>query len=398
MADVLAFLTYLAVILVIGVLASIAGRKIGIPNALLLIIAGIAMPNISYNGAPLIEFPEVFLSSISILALAMIVFDSSSRFRLSSIGKNSADAIGLSVTFLVLNLVFLTIFSMIIGGVKSVLMAVVFSVLMSGNYPAAAIGALSGSKFRILEILKLESLLSTPLVVLMPFIILDIKKGLQGHAFSEFAGQLIPLLQQFAVGIGSGVLVGIAILKFMKKDYSRVLSPLAVITASLLAYIIAENLKGSGVLAVASMGLLFGNMYLKQKFHLQEFSSVFTNSLEMLVFILIGQVIMVPFTPEFFVKSIILFILFILIRYFAVTFSLGRMRLDFKEKLFMSLNVQKGIAAAAVMFSLASLQFDGVSEILDLSLIFMLYSIVLSTIVLKNSKKFIKIDAQEEEE
>jgi len=93
-----------------------------------------------------------------------------------------------------------------------------------------------------------------------------------------------------------------------------------------------------------------------------------------------------------------LFILFILIRYFAVTFSLGRMRLDFKEKLFMSLNVQKGIAAAAVMFSLASLQFDGVSEILDLSLIFMLYSIVLSTIVLKNSKKFIKIDAQEEEE
>ena len=176
----------------------------------------------------------------------------------------------------------------------------------------------------------------------------------------------------------------------MRKAYSMVLSPLAVITAALLAYVIAENLDGNGVLAVTSMGLLFGNVYMKQKFQLQKFASIFSNSLEILVFVLIGIVITIPFSVDFLVKSLILFLLYLLIRFVSIIFSLRGIDFTFKEKIFMSLNVQKGIAVAVVVFSLATLNIEGMQVILNLTLAFMLYSIILSSVVLRLGKYFIR--------
>ena len=221
---------------------------------------------------------------------------------------------------------------------------------MSGTDPAAVLSMLKNVKNNVFEFLELEALLNTPLVVLLPFIILDLKRALKDElVISTFIEQLAPLLQQFVVGIGSGVLVGLIMFKFMRRQYSVVLSPLAVVTSALLAYIIAENMGGNGVLAVTSMGLLFGNVYLKQKFQLQEFASVFSNSLEILVFVLIGIMIAIPFSFEFFIKSIMLFIFYLLIRFSAIMFSLRGMNFTFKEKVFMSLSVQKGIAVAVVV-------------------------------------------------
>jgi len=175
----------------------------------------------------------------------------------------------------------------------------------------------------------------------------------------------------------------------MKKQYSIVLSPLAVITAALLTYTLAENLQGNGVLAVTTMGLLFGNVYVKQKFQLQEFSSVFSNALEILVFVLIGLIVAIPFSPVFFIKSILLFSIYLGIRFLAILFSLRGMNFNFKEKIFMSLNTQKGIAVAVVVFSLANLNVIGMEIILNLTLTFMLYSISLSAVVLRLSHYFI---------
>ena len=167
---------------------------------------------------------------------------------------------------------------------------------------------LKNANHRVFDFLKFEALLNTPLVVLLPFLILDLKRTLKDQILvSTFIDQFVPLLQQFIVGIGTGVLIGLVMFKFMKKQYSMVLSPLAVITSALLAYTIAENLHGNGVLAVTSMGILFGNVYVKQKFQLQEFSTVFSSSLEILVFVLIGLIVNIPFTIEFFLKSALLF-------------------------------------------------------------------------------------------
>ncbi|HJO01949.1 MAG: cation:proton antiporter [Candidatus Woesearchaeota archaeon] len=391
MAGVLVFLTYLAVILLMGLLTSVVSQKFRIPNILLLLLIGIGLGRVDYKGGPLIEFPELFMTGISILALVMIVFDSSSRFSLKKVDYFSLHTLWLSIVFLVFNLIFLTVFTMLIFGVKSIFLALMFAALMSGTSPAVVLSMFKNVKNKVFDFLGLESLLNTPLVVLIPFIILDLKTALKDElGIAVFIDQLVPVLQQFVVGVGAGVLIGLIMFKFMRKAYSVVLSPLAVITSALLAYIIAENLDGNGVLAVTSMGLLFGNVYVKQKFQLREFASVFSNSLEILVFVLIGIVIAIPFSMEFFIKSLVLFLLYLLIRFFSIIFSLRGMDFTIEEKIFMSLNVQKGIAVAVVVFSLATFQIEGMQTILNLSLTFMLYSIVLSSVILRFAKLFIK--------
>ena len=325
------------------------------------------------------------------MALVMIVFDSASRFSLKKIDYFSLHTLWLSLVFLVFNLIFLTAFTMLIFDVKSIFLALIFAALMAGTSPAVVLSMFKNVKNKVFDFLGLESLLNTPLVVLMPFIILDLKTTLKDELIiATFIDQFVPLLQQFVVGVGAGVLVGLIMFKFMRKAYSAVLSPLAVVTSALLAYIIAENLGGNGVLAVTSMGLLFGNVYLKQKFQLKEFASVFSNSLEILVFVLIGMVITIPFSNEFLMKSILLFAVYLVIRFISIMFSLRGMDFTFKEKIFMSLNAQKGIAVAVVVFSLATLQIEGMQTILNLSLAFMLYSIILSSVVFRTANFFIK--------
>ncbi|MCH8987017.1 cation:proton antiporter, partial [Patescibacteria group bacterium] len=170
MATVLLLLTYLAIILLIGLLTSIVSQKLRIPNILLLLLIGIVLGRMSYKGGPLIEFPELFMTGISILALVMIVFDSASRFSLKKVDYFSVHTLWLSIVFLVFNLIFLTAFTMFIFDVKSIFLALVFASLMAGTSPAVVLSMFKNIKNRVFDFLGLESLLNTPLVVLLPFI------------------------------------------------------------------------------------------------------------------------------------------------------------------------------------------------------------------------------------
>src|SRR3989338_8137499 len=394
MTNVLLLLTYLAAILLIGLLTSIISQRFRIPNILLLLLIGIGIGRVYYHGAPLILFPEIFMTGISILALVMILFDSWSRLKLK-MDYFSLHTLWLSIVFLIFNLIFLTGFTMVIFDVGSIFLALIFSALMSGTDHGIVLAMLRNTGNKVFEFLKLEALLNALWVVLLPFIILDFKKTfINGSIASQFMIQIWPLMQQFAVGIAAGVLMGLVMFKFMRKRYSAVLSPLAVVVFALLAYITAGNLGGNGVLAVASMGLLFGAVHLSHKPLLQSFASVFLNSFGILVFVLMGIIISIDFSVNFLIKSLLLFLVYILIRFVSILFALRGMKFTMKEKLFMSLNFQKGIAVAVVVFSLATLGIEDIGIVLNLALAFMLYSIVLRLIVLRIAKFFIK-DARE---
>ena len=181
----------------------------------------------------------------------------------------------------------------------------------------------------------------------------------------------------------------------MSKQYSERLSPVAIVTAALLTYILAENLGGNGVLAVTTLGLFFGNIYIKEKKQLHEFSGMFANALEIFVFVLVGLMVAIPFTSEFFIRSFFLFIVYLFIRFIALSLTFPRAKqYTNKEKLFMTLNAPKGIAVAVIVFTLATKNIEGLKTMLDLSLAFVLYSIILSTIVTRFSKFFINVEVK----
>lgn len=409
--DALIILSYIAVILLLGVLCSFVSRKLSISNALLLLAAGILLSMAQYNGQSLIRFPAVFLAAIGIFALAMVVFDASSRLRLKRLDKLSLSALKLAITFFILNMVFLAFFTRWIFSIRSVFLALLFAALMSGTEPSAVVSKVGEAKSRIAYLLKAESLMNTPLIVLLPFVILAIMETFRpGLFFNSLISQSAFFLQQLIVGIGTGILIGVVIMKVMKKAYSELLSPFTVIAAALLAYIISESLKGNGILAVITLGIFFGNVYIKEKHELIEFSSVFASFLEILVFMLVGLIIGFQFNLSFFMKSFALFLIFLAIRFVSVNISLKKQAISMKEKVFMALNAQKGIAVAAVALVLTTytvtqtaiadgfeivsnapfVNIPGTVGILDLTLAFIAYSMILSSIMLSYSKYFLK--------
>jgi len=226
--------------------------------------------------------------------------------------------------------------------------------------------------------------------VLIPFMIIDLMSSVGAQmAVSRFIEQIAPFIQQIVTGIGAGILVGIIVFKFMRKHYSENLSPVAMITAAILAYVMAERLGGSGVLSVTTLGLFFGNIYIKEKWKLSQFSGMLANSLEILVFVLVGLVVILPQNYGFFVRSLVLFIVFLLVRYLSVLIVTRKEDFTIKEKLFITLNAPKGIALATIAFTLTTLDIAGISTVLEVTLAFLLYSILLSTITVKFSEYFL---------
>jgi len=398
MTDPLLYLTYLGLILLIGILCSIIARKLRIPNYLLLILVGIFISNITYKGEPILEFSPLFLTSTAILALAIIVFDASSRFKIKEFDALSISALKLTIIFIIINSIILALATYLIYRPISPLLVILFATAMAGTSPSAILTALKGGvKIKIFELLEIESIFNTPLIVLIPFLILDIIKNVQEKfVLSDLIDQIGPFTQLFITGIGTGIFIGLIFFKVMRKRYSPTLSPLALIVAAILTYTVAEQLGGNGVLAVTTMGLFFGNVYIEHKKKLREFSETFSLILEILVFTLVGIIIKIPLTLNFFIISLLLFVIFIAVRSFAVTISFPK-QFTFKERLFMTFNIPKGIATAVVAFTLATYTISGIKLILDLILAFIIYSIILSTIVTRFSKFFVKVEAIQEE-
>ena len=414
--DAIIYLTYLGVLILIGLIITFFSNRLKIPNILLLIISGMV---INYairkyseiTGTKAIEFPVVFIASLSILALVMIVFDSTSQFKYKEFDDFSIAALKYSMIFLIANMVIFSAISFYFLETKNFFLALMFAALMSGTSPDAVLYMLKDANHKVLQFLKVESIVNTPLIVLFPFIILNIMVQFEGStAFTHITMEIIPFFQQIASGIGAGLLIGLIILKLMRKIYSKTLSPLIIISAAILSFVLAENIGGNGVLSVTTLGLMFGNVYIKQKENLQQFSSTLSTFLEITVFILIGILINLPLEGMFYLKAGIMFIFYLLIRYITISYSFRKSNFNLRERLFISLNASKGIAVAVVAALLLSytLNFKGKEilftnipggqEILNYTLIFLVYSIIVSTISLKFAKFFIrrKIEQQEE--
>lgn len=387
MNDALGIITAIAVLLFVGVICSWISSKLRIPDVLLLLITGILFGITTYQGKPLIAFPELFLTSMAILALALIIFDSTARWRIKEVDTLSLKAIKISIMTITLHLLLFPIAAHYILHLP-VWMSILFATLICGTGPEVLLPT-EKKKNKTLSLLKIESLFNTPLTVIFPFIVLDLMQNVKVQWMTSIIEQLVPFIMKFIVGLGAGVFVGIILFKIMQKAYTDIYASLAVIIAALLSYVLAENLGGSGVLAVTALGLFFGKTLDKQKINLLNVEGVLAKALFIFVFILLGLIIHIPLTKKFFIQSISLFGIYLFIRFISISLTTFKEQ-NFKEKIFMTLNSPKGIATATVVFILAVYNIEGMRIVLDMTLAMVLYSIILSSIMMSFSKWFIE--------
>lgn len=380
-------LIFLAVILLLGTLSSLLALKLKVSNIFFLIFIGMLFGIFGFS------FPREGILTIATVALVVIIFNNTARFKFVEIIKYSQKSIKMALLFFVINLVFLSLVIFYLFNLKSVALALFFASLVYGIDPTITLAVLKKSKNKIVKILQIESIINNPLTIIIPLAILNFLSKQEASPYVEASQQIMPFIQQFIVAIGVGVTFGLGIVWFMKKFEIGKLNFLVIITSSIVSYVLAEALQGSGILAVTLFGLIFGNYHLKKKESLQKFVDIFSDSLEIVVFILIGTIILIPADFSFVLKGTMLFLFYILLRFLAV--QLANHTFTLKEKIFMSLNVPKGIDVGIVILLMISGAYTNINKIgliLNLCLLFILYSIVLSTITTRFTSFFIKND------
>ncbi|MBW2963433.1 cation:proton antiporter [Candidatus Woesearchaeota archaeon] len=383
-------LTWLSLLLLLGIVLTYLSNRLKIPNVLVLIIAGIVISLIRYKGEKIVAFSNEFLTAVAIIALIMIVFDSTSRLNIKSLKQATTPALKVTIFFIILELIVITVSTKIIFNI-SWFIAVLFSTIVVGTDPSSVIAILKNLKHRAITFLEIESIINTPLTVILPFVVIEMSKTFNINTLlPQFVEQVSPLLQQIITGVGAGMVVGLIVFKAMEKQYSEILSPVTLISSALLTYILAETLGGNGVLAVTTLGIFFGNIYLKKKRILMTFGSLFSNLFEILVFLFLGLSIVPPTQYDFYLKAFFLFIIYIGLRTVVVLFSFPKKTYAIREKLFIALNTPKGVAVAVVAFTLLSLGI-AVNPVIDLALLFILYSVILSTFTTRMSKYFLGV-------
>ena len=388
---------WFAIIFAVGLVLNLIAAKLKLSDVLLLIIFGVLIRYIGFVDIQKL-IPANVLVGFSIFALILIIFDSSTKFKLSELVKFSPYSLKLALFFLFLNVVLLTAFVHLFF-TKSLLdfqflsVSILFSALMSGTAPEITLSIFRGFKNiknKIIEILEFESVINTPLTLIIPLIILDFYKGvLKTNIF------ILQFLNQIMTGVGTGLVLGIVIFMLMRRKLFKSISPLIIISTALGSYALAEILGGSGVISVTVLGIVFSRLYIKEKFKLERFTETFTLFFKIIVFILLGMLIAVPLDKYFLIKSGILFLIFLGLRYAAVNYTFIKSSISIKEKLFMGLNAPKGIATVLLAFVLSTEEISQPEIILGLIFAFIVYSLLISSLTSSLSGWMLRLNEPE---
>jgi len=223
----LEILTSLSILLLVGLILTYLCERLRVPNVLVLIIAGVLISFFRYKGEKLIYFSNDFLMSVALIALIMIVFDSTSRFRLRGIVKETGVAVKVSSLFLLLCLIVVSVVTKFVFGFEW-WASILFASMMLGTDPSGVLAVLKDIKHKAITFLEWESIINTPLTVIIPFMVIEMSKSFTwGTIFSQFLEQVVPFLQQIVTGVGAGIVVFLIIFKILRGKYVEGLTPIS---------------------------------------------------------------------------------------------------------------------------------------------------------------------------
>jgi len=259
---------------------------------------------------------------------------------------------------------------------------------MAGTSPEVLSSFTSVAKHKVLDILSFESIINDPITLIFPIIIFNVYTGaLKTNSIVN------SFIQQVLLGVLFGFMIGYVAFNLLRLIYSNEdnISPLILVALSLGTFVLAEELNGDGILAVTTLAIMFANAPIREKFELQKFSNIFANFLRVVLFILLGLIIKLQFSLDFIINSLALFFILLLIRFLSVELVCAKSNFTLREKIFMTLNIPKGITTAILLIIISTL-FLAEDQILNLGLIFIIYSIILGSISIKFANSWLNIN------
>ncbi len=374
--DVMIYLIYITVILILGFFMIYLSRKTSIPSPLLLLTLGVILGTVKIKGYNLIFFSENDIIPLLIFFAIILLFDKISHLKVRELDSLTNRVIPFFLTFFVLNLVFLTVAARFLINKNQFFYALIFS---------AILGAIEISPFyynhrfskKINSILNFESVLSLSLSVIIGFCAYAFIMMNENSIFMLIQGLILKIM----ISVGIGIFFAIIIMN-LRKRFHKIKNMITFIITALLAYYSTELIQGIGMISVLVFGLFVANTRMKKSEGLNlKFSHSFFDVAEILSFTLLGIIITIRFDIKILMISMILYLILLMIRFFSVIIFFNK-ALNLKEQFYLTFNTPNGaMSAILIVILLGSTAF---STILLLCIV---YSIIISTITIRYLNK-----------
>jgi len=380
-------ITLVAAILGLGVAAQVLADRLEIPSVLFLILAGIAVGPEGLNLVGLSSFggPEP-LSAIVGLSVAVIIFEGAFHLKLSKLRQTPREAfrlitLGAAITFLG------TAVSVRFALGASWELSLLIGSLLIATGPTVITPILEvvNVRDRVAAALETEGIVNDVTAAILAVVIFEVVVRMDSE---------LPLvIQSFVSRLGIGLLVGVlsaGILWYLLDHVN--LSPsnavrnsrLIVLVGAIMTYGIAEGFASeAGIAAVATAGVLLGNLDLPYEEEIEAFKGDIT--LIVLSFVFISLATLLSFEDLLSLGLgglLVVTAVVALIRPVAVLLSTYGDRFSFREQVFMSVAGPRGIipASVATLFALDLRSSNPEAATLLVGTVFL---VILTTVVLE---------------
>jgi NhaP-type Na+/H+ or K+/H+ antiporter len=363
----LEYLTGISIMLMIGVSIWVLARFSKI-SVFLLLFSGFLLSRVNFFGT-LFYIPENILIAISQFSLIFVVFEVSSK--LSHLGHDTYThyAVKAAMLTLIMNMLFLALMVNIIfqfGILTSMLVAVIVTGV---DYLIH-----HDKTHKVFELLKQESTIISPLVVIIPFILIVLME-MQTHMAYDTVSFFSPLAQSLLTGLGTGVFFGLLTFKLIKKVKSEAMALLLLLPGAVLTFFIAHMLEGNAVLAVGVFGFIFGKVRMEQKAEILHLSKNFSEIMEIFVLIPLGFLIK-DIDMSMLMGAFLIFIVSLVIRAVAILLTHLSEEVSAAELIYLILNAPKGLSVGVVALALS---FILPANVIGIIILLMLFSSLLSS-------------------
>jgi NhaP-type Na+/H+ and K+/H+ antiporter len=289
---------YIGILVIVGVIVLSLRRKAEGSRTgykLVLVLLGLLLGMISLGESSALHFDKYFLKSFCVFLLIILLFELSVRLNPDNIHLDFFN-VTMFLAILMLNVFVLGMITSLLVNINFI-HGVIFAIV------------LSSIEYFLVDQLKGEGDLANPFIILFAFSIM-VFYAIEGNTFDK----AVYFLRYMVTGIGMGVLAGIIVFRSLRNQYVTPANELGMVAVAVATYILAEQLAGSGLFAVLVLGTFFGNSFVRKTTHMHRFSPFIFKTLEMLIFLMIGFVVVIHFRDGLWWKSLVLFFIYILLR------------------------------------------------------------------------------------
>ncbi len=340
-----------AIIVGLGVASQVISARYRVPSVLFLILAGVA---VGPKGLGVVT-PDAFggaLSTIVGLSVAIIVFEGAFHLHIDKLREAPSAALRLVTVGALVSFVGTAVAVRFLLGAEWGI-ALVVGALLVATGPTVITPILDVVPVRrpVAAVLETEGIVNDVTAAVLAVVVFkavaaqEVRPGNFVGAFAERIG----------IGLGVGILVAVVLWYVLAHvDLSPQNAPqnarLITLAGAVMAFAMADSIAAeSGVAAVATAGIILGNVDLPYQDDIEEFKGDITLIVLSFVFIALAALIEIETLLELGLNGLLIVVVVALVlRPFLVFLSTARTRITTREKLFISLVGPRGIIPASV--------------------------------------------------